>query len=127
MRRLALPLVLLLAAVVLGACSFAADGVRTVDAAQAVGELQSRTVIDVRTPAETDDGMITGALNIDLGAADFRDRVAALDREGSYLLYCRTGNRSTQAASIMHELGFSDVIDAGGYDDLAMAGAPTSP
>jgi nicotinamidase-related amidase len=38
-----------------------------------------------------------------------------------------TGSRSGQAVAIMKELGFSDVIDAGAYVDLAAAGAPTAP
>ncbi|HSM38355.1 MAG TPA: rhodanese-like domain-containing protein [Candidatus Limnocylindrales bacterium] len=114
-------------ALMLVACGGEAPGVRTVSAAAAVAELGSRTVIDVRTPAELGAGMITGALNIDLQAADFRDLVSALDRSGRYLLYCRTGNRSGQAAAIMRDLGFTDVIDAGGFAALAAAGAPTTP
>ncbi|HSI99414.1 MAG TPA: rhodanese-like domain-containing protein [Patescibacteria group bacterium] len=104
-----------------------ASGVRTVAAAEAVELLGGRTIIDVRTPAETAAGMLDGAVNIDIGAADFRERIASLDRGGSYLLYCRTGNRSAQAASIMRDLGFTDVIDAGGFDSLVGAGAPTAP
>ena len=109
-----------------GAPAGEAPGVRTVAAADAVEQLEGRTIIDVRTPAETASGMLDGAMNIDIGAADFRDRIASLDRDGSYLLYCRTGNRSAQAASIMRDLGFTDVIDGGGFDNLAAAGAPTS-
>jgi phage shock protein E len=123
------PITLIIAtALALVACSApAADtsGVRTASADEAVAELAARTVIDVRTPAETAEGMLAGALNIDISGADFRERIAALDRDGRYLLYCRTGNRSAQAAALMRELGFRDVIDAGGYDALVAAGAPT--
>lgn len=112
----------------LGACSApATTGVRTMSAADAVAQIDQRTVIDVRTPAETQAGMIAGARNIDIGAPDFRDRIAELDRDGSYLVYCRSGNRSAQAAAIMEELGFTDVVDAGGLDALVAAGAPTAP
>ncbi len=112
----------------LGACSApATTGVRTMSAADAVAQIDQRTVIDVRTPAETQAGMIAGAGNIDIGAPDFRDRIAELDRDGSYLVYCRSGNRSAQAAAIMEELGFTDVVDAGGLDALVAAGAPTAP
>jgi len=127
--RRSLPLLAVLAlAAMLASCS-ATDGggIRRLAAADAVAELGGRTVIDVRTPAETVEGMLAGALNIRLEAADFRDRITALDRDGSYLLYCRTGNRSGQAATIMRDLGFTDVIDAGGYDALVTAGAPSSP
>jgi len=125
------PLIVALAmALTLAACGAPvgeAPGVRTVAAAEAVEQLGGRTIIDVRTPAETVAGMLDGAVNIDIGAADFSDRIASLDRDGSYLLYCRSGNRSAQAASIMRDLGFTDVIDAGGFDSLAAAGAPTAP
>lgn len=104
-----------------------ASGVRVVAATEAVELLGGRMIIDVRTPAEAAAGMLEGAVNIDIGSADFGDRIASLDRDGSYLLYCRTGNRSAQAASIMRELGFTDVIDAGGFDSLVAAGAPTAP
>lgn len=128
MRRTLVLLTVLLATAVLAACGApAAAGVRTVPAADAVAELDSRTVIDVRTPEETAQGMVAGALNIDLQSGDFRDRVAELDRDGRYLLYCRSGNRSAQAAAIMSELGFADVVDAGGFDALVAAGAPVGP
>jgi phage shock protein E len=110
-----------------GAPATDGSGVRTASADEAVAELATRTVIDVRTPAETAEGMIAGALNIDISGADFRERIAALDRDGRYLLYCRTGNRSAQAASIMRDLGFTDVVDAGGFAALVAAGAPTAP
>lgn len=127
-RPLAILLLLLSAVVALGACSApATTGVRTINAADAVAQLGERTVIDVRTPAETATGMVAGAMNVDLSAPDFRNRIAALDRDGSYLLYCRTGNRSAQAAEIMRDLGFTDVVDAGGFEGLVAAGAPTGP
>ncbi len=104
-----------------------AGTVRELSAAQAVAELPSRVIIDVRTPAETADGMLAGALNIDFQAPDFRERIGQLDRDASYLLYCRTGNRSAQAAAVMAELGFADVVDAGGFAELVAAGAPVDP
>jgi phage shock protein E len=81
----------------------------------------ARTVVDVRTPEEYSQGHAPGARNIDVGAADFRERVAELDRDGSYLVYCRSGNRSAQAAAIMRELGL-DVEDGGGLADMEAAG-----
>lgn len=126
--RALLPLLfVLLVAGIVAACGSSTTGVRTMSAADAVGEIESRTVIDVRTPAELAQGMIAGAINIDIGSPDFRTRIEALDRDGRYLLYCRTGNRSAQAASVMRDLGFTDVVDVGGFDALVAAGAPTAP
>lgn len=127
-RGLGLGLVVVLAlAAVLAGCGATAPGVRNVAAADAVREIGSRVVIDVRTPAEVADGIVDGALNIDFQAPGFRERISELDRGGAYLLYCRTGNRSAQAAAIMDELGFTDVIDGGGFAALVAAGAPTAP
>lgn len=129
MRRIhqALILFAIISLAVLSACGSATGGVRTISPDQAVADLSSRTVIDVRTPAEVAQGTLAGATNIDLQSPDFRSRVDALDRNGKYLLFCRTGNRSAQAAAIMDELGFTDVVDAGGFDALVAAGAPTAP
>lgn len=77
------------------------------------------TVIDVRTPAEYAEGHLDGAINIDLSAADFADRVAALDPSAGYTVYCRTGNRSATAVGLMTDQGFTDVTDGGSVDDAA--------
>ena len=50
--------------------------------------------------------------------------IAELDAEALYLVYCRSGNRSAQAASQMEDAGFVDIADGGGLADLAAAGAP---
>jgi phage shock protein E len=72
------------------------------------------TVIDVRTPEEFAEGHIDGATMIDFYADTFAADIAALDPDGTYLLYCRSGNRSGQAASMMEQLGFRQVYDLEG-------------
>lgn len=94
------------------------------DAAVELISSGERTVIDVRTPAEFAAGHVAGALNIDVTAPDFADRVRTLDPASGYLVYCQSGNRSAAAAEAMVELGFDDVIDAAAFADLASAGAP---
>ena len=100
------------------------EAVRSVTAPEAVEMLEARTVVDVRTPAEYAAGHVAGAVNIDVEAPDLAQRVAELDPEAPYLLYCRSGRRSAIAAEIMAEAGFTDIIDAGGLEPLAEAGAP---
>lgn len=73
-------------------------------------------IIDVRTPEEFAAGHLEGAVNIDLQAADFADRIAALDPAASYVVYCRSGNRSGQAQSYMQSVGFGDVENAGSVE-----------
>lgn len=75
-------------------------------------------VIDVRTPEEYGAGHLEGAQNIDIYAADFKDQIGSLDRDDKYVVYCRSGNRSGQAKEIMEQMGFTDVTNAGAYEDL---------
>jgi rhodanese-related sulfurtransferase len=63
-------------------------------------------LLDVRTPEEFGEGHLTGAVSMNVLAPDFAARVAALDRGKTYLVYCRTGNRSTRAIQAMERLGF---------------------
>lgn len=105
-------------------------GVVLVGADEAVAILDTRddvTIIDVRTPAEFDAGHLDGAELIDIYEDAFGSEIDALDRDAAYLVYCRTGSRSGQAVAFMETLGFTEVYDAGGLDDLARAGAPTQP
>lgn len=72
------------------------------------------TVIDVRTPGEYASGHLEGAVNLDLESGTFEQQIASLDPTADYVLYCRSGNRSAQAASVMATAGFNNVQDAGG-------------
>lgn len=101
-----------------------ADPVREVGAAEAVAMLDERVVVDVRTPAEFEAGHVAGAINIDVEAADFDARIGELDKDEGYLVYCRSGRRSAVAAERMAASGFLDIVDAGGLEPLANAGAP---
>lgn len=78
-------------------------------------------VIDVRTPAEFAESHVDGAVNIDVQDPSFDQRIAELDAAGSYLVYCRSGNRSAQAASRMEAAGL-EVVDGGGLSDMESAG-----
>lgn len=100
-----------------------AAGVRAVGAQEGLALAARRgvVVLDVRTREEFAEGHLQGARNLPLVEA-YADAVAELDPAASYVLYCRTGNRSAQAAEIMRAAGFTDVADAGGLDGLQAAG-----
>ena len=103
-----------------------AGGPVVLDAGGAVALLAERPeleVIDVRTPAEFAEGRLEEAQLIDIQDPGFQASLEALDRDEPYLVYCRSGNRSAAAVSVMHDLGFTEVYDAGGLADLAAAGA----
>jgi len=80
-------------------------------------------ILDVRTPGEFAEGFIEGAQNIDFQSENFENEIAALDKKATYAIYCRSGNRSGQAAKIMHDAGFHDVYNLdGGVIDWANEG-----
>ncbi len=63
-------------------------------------------LLDVRTPKEFQGGHIQGALLLDYYSSDYVERLKALDREKTYLIYCRSGNRSGKSLAIFEKLGF---------------------
>lgn len=84
---------------------------------------QPGIIIDVRTPEEYAQGRLarTDQL-INFMAEDFEEQAGELDRNETYYLYCRSGNRSGQAMTWMQENGFDEVYNIGGYQDLVDAG-----
>lgn len=84
-------------------------------------------ILDVRTPEEYADGHIEGATLVDFYEPDFADRIAELDHDREYVVYCRSGNRSGQAAAMMADQGFSTVNDVdGGIVAWEAAGLPVT-
>jgi len=80
-------------------------------------------IIDVRTEGEYEEGTIKGALvGYDLTSGEFAEKLDSLDKEKTYYLYCRSGNRSGQAADLMKKKGFENVHNLGGYKDLIESG-----
>ena len=72
-------------------------------------------VIDVRTPAEWQQGVIDGAdIFIDYNGANFKQELAKLDKSKTYVVYCRSGGRSAGASQVMVDNGFKQVINMQG-------------
>jgi len=70
-------------------------------------------ILDIRTKEEFDFGNIEKSENIDF-YGDFETEIAKLDKSYTYLIYCRSGNRSGQAMEIFKKLNFKEVYDLGG-------------
>ncbi|MDD5391449.1 MAG: rhodanese-like domain-containing protein [Thiothrix sp.] len=84
-------------------------------------------VLDVREEAEVRAGKIKGARHIPL--AQLKSRMAELDafKDKPVLVYCRSGNRSAHACSLMTKVGFQDVSNlAGGIVAWESASLPIS-
>ena len=80
-------------------------------------------IIDVRTPGEVAEGTVDGAAVIDYNGDQFESKVAQLDKDKTYYVYCKSGGRSARAVSYMQEQGFKNVYNVvGGYDAYKAAG-----
>lgn len=83
----------------------------------------SGVVIDVRSKAEHSDASLEITdRNIDIMKGDFEKKIEKLDRNKTYYLYCRSGNRSGKALRIMKSKGFEDVFNIGGLQELLHSG-----
>lgn len=69
-------------------------------------------ILDVRTEDEFSEGIIPGAINIDIYKGQgFLYAIEELDKSKNYYVYCRSGGRSAQACSIMNQLGFPNTYN----------------
>jgi len=127
---------LVAAVVLIGGCSSSGGGAdpagaeATLSAQPAAGvpaataALEAKaTVIDVRAPDEFVAGHVEGASLVNIQDPTFAAKIAELDPEVTYVVYCRSGNRSAAAAEQMRAIGL-DVLDGGAFDDMVAAGWP---
>ena len=78
-------------------------------------EKEDTVLLDVRSPREKyEEGYIPGHELIDFGNPNFSLYLDELDRDQTYLVYCRSGNRSKQACELMNKKGFHKVINLEG-------------
>ena len=68
-------------------------------------------LLDVRTPEEYMGGSAPNSINIDVLNTDFKSKIDILDKNKEYIVYCRSGNRSAIASSIMATNGFLHVYN----------------
>lgn len=92
------------------------QGIQDVDVAAFKAKMQDENVVllDVRTGPEVAAGKIDGALEINVLEDDFQAKVDALDKDKTYLVYCKAGSRSARACKIMEDAGFKDLYNLKG-------------
>lgn len=82
-------------------------------------------VVDVRTPEEVAEGHLAGSLNINFLGENFSQEIQTLNKNKTYLLYCRSGSRTRKAANQMQKAGFKKVyMLQGGITAWNEAGKP---
>lgn len=81
---------------------------------------KNATIIDVRSGWEFEDGHIDGALNIPV--EEIPQRIDEFkDLSQPFVVYCRSGARSSMAENLLKAAGFSEVHNGGGLADMRIA------
>ena len=76
-------------------------------------------IIDVRTLAEWNSGYLENAIHIPLDTIEENITLTELDKNKEIYLYCRSGNRSGKATSILQDLGYKNVTNIGGIQSAS--------
>lgn len=76
-------------------------------------------ILDVRTKEEYDAGHIAGAILLPNENIGTEMPPELPDKDAEILIYCRSGNRSAQAARKLLKMGYTAVYDFGGVNTWA--------
>jgi rhodanese-related sulfurtransferase len=66
-------------------------------------------ILDIRTPGEYQSGHIENSIMIDFYSKTFAEEVNRLDKGKTYLIHCRSGNRSTRSMELFKKLQFQKI------------------
>jgi len=102
--------------------------IKEVSTAQTQALLGKRVFIDVREYDEFAAGHLPGAINIPRGVLEFKIGMVpeCANKDGAFVIYCRTSGRAALSAVQLQRIGYRDVISmAGGYEAWNNEGRPT--
>lgn len=121
MEKIAIPVLLVLALVLTGVTNFApkTTGYRQVTTEEAINIMQTEenyVILDVRTAQEFASGHIPGAVLLPNETIGTEDILLLPDKDQLILVYCRSGNRSKQAAEKLAQLGYTNIVEFGGIN-----------
>jgi phage shock protein E len=77
---------------------------------------QGAFLVDVRTPAEFAQEHVKGSVNIPLD--NIPTHLAKLKNKKNIVVFCRSGNRSGQAKTILEQNGFANVVNGQTLDNV---------
>ena len=124
MKKL-LNLALIAAAIAAPLASQAAPAKKAAAHAKAAAQQPARAQgvwIDVRTPEEFNEGHLQGAVNVPHDQIASQIARISPDKKAPVNLYCRSGRRAEAALEELKKLGYTNVTNHGGYQDLINKG-----
>ena len=74
--------------------------------------------IDVRSPEEFKEGHLQSAVNIPFEQISQRIQALSPNKNAPINLYCRSGRRADVALQELKKMGYTNVTNHGGYQDL---------
>ena len=102
--------------------------IKEVGTAEALSLLGKRVIIDVREYDEYAAGHLPGAINIPRGVLELKIGMVpeCANKDGSFLIYCRTSGRAALSAVQLQKIGYTNIISmAGGFELWNNEGRPT--
>jgi rhodanese-related sulfurtransferase len=75
-------------------------------------------LVDVRSPGEFAEGNAKGSVNIPLDQV--QNQLEKFKDKENIVVFCRSGNRSSQAKSILEQNGFTNVTNGGTWQDIVL-------
>ena len=108
----------------LTACSSVSNSseYRQVSSAEAQKIMESESdyiILDVRREDEYASGHIPGAINVANEAIIDKEPKELPNKDQLILVYCRSGNRSKQAAAKLANMGYTNIVEFGGINEWA--------
>ena len=82
--------------------------------AKKINDTPNAQILDVRTPEEYVSEHLDNAVNVNWLADDFVQNIVKYDKSKPVFVYCKSGGRSTQAATKLVELGFKTIYELQG-------------
>lgn len=76
-------------------------------------------VIDVRTAGEFSGGSIKGAVNMPYDEISVKIGRVETDKNRTIIVYCQSGGRSAAAKKSLEKIGYTQIINGGGFSDLS--------
>ena len=91
--------------------------ISTEEAVKMMDEEEDYIILDVRTEGEYEEKHIPGAVLVPNETIGTEEIEELPDKEQMILVYCRSGNRSKQAAEKLVKLGYTNIYEFGGIND----------